>query len=130
MEIERERDRDPERKKDMEAGYGTLIDQNIFKTGLTFTPKPGSIYYWENVEYRAGLNYDTGYLNLSGADVKNYSMSVGVGLPISRSGSKLNLMYSYGQNGELANGLIRENIHSLSVNFSLDGIWFVKSKYN
>lgn len=113
-----------------ESGYGTLIDQNIFKTGLTFTPKPGSIYYWENVEYRAGLNYDTGYLNLSGADVKNYSMSVGVGLPISRSGSKLNLMYSYGQNGELANGLIRENIHSLSVNFSLDGIWFVKSKYN
>ncbi|MEC8683167.1 MAG: aromatic hydrocarbon degradation protein, partial [Bacteroidota bacterium] len=84
----------------------------------------------QNVEYRAGINYDTGYLNIAGSDVSSYAVSVGLGLPVSRSGSKLNLMYSYGRNGKIANGLIRENIHSLSLNFSLDGIWFMKPKYN
>ena len=115
---------------EQESSLNTYKDQDSFKAGLNFTPRPGGLYYWQNVEYRAGVNYDTGYLNIAGSDVSSYAVSVGLGLPVSRSGSKLNLMYSYGRNGEIANGLIRENIHSLSLNFSLDGIWFMKPKYN
>lgn len=105
-------------------------DQEEFKAGITFTPHPGGLYYWQNIEYRAGINYDTGYLTIAGTDIDQYSLSLGLGLPVSRSGSKLNLMYSYGQNGTRSNNLVFEKIHSLSINFSLDGIWFVKSKYN
>ncbi|RXG32320.1 hypothetical protein [Leeuwenhoekiella marinoflava] len=117
-------------KTEQESSFNDYKDQDSFKTGLTFIPKPGGIYYWQNVEFRVGANYDTGYLNIAGNDVSSYSVNVGLGLPVSRSGSKLNLMYSYGKNGETSNGLIQENIHSLSINFSLDGIWFMKPKYN
>jgi len=40
----------------------------------------------------------------------------------------LNISYSYGQKGRISNGLIKENYHKISVNLSLDGIWFVKRK--
>jgi len=107
----------------------TLIDQDIFKVGSTFIPKPNGIHYWQNVEYRTGFNYDTGYLEIAGEKVKSYNLSLGVGLPISHTGSKLNLSYAYGQNGSLSKGLIREKIHTISINLSLDGLWFVKPKY-
>jgi len=115
---------------EQEPSLNSYKDQERFKAGLNFIPRPGGLYYWENVEYRAGVNYDTGYLNIAGSDVSSYSLSLGLGLPVSRSGSKINLMYSYGRNGANTNGLLLEHIHSLSINFSLDGLWFRKPKYN
>ena len=46
----------------------------------------------------------------------------------SSSNSMINIGYSYGSKGQITNGLIKENYHLLSINLSLEGIWFQKRK--
>jgi len=42
----------------------------------------------------------------------------------------LNIHYSYGKEGQLSTSLIQENFHLLSVNISLEDLWFVKAKFD
>jgi hypothetical protein len=74
------------------------------------------------------LNFDTGYLEIDGKRVNNAAISFGISLPIENTFSAVNISYSYGQKGRVADNLIKENYHKLSLNLSLDGIWFVKRK--
>jgi hypothetical protein len=105
-------------------------DQSIYGIGFEFKPSSNLNSYWSNVKYRAGANYDSGYLNISNEDINRYSFSLGIGLPVSNNSfsSTLNINYSYGKEGTTAKGLIQENFHKLSLNFSLLGNWFQKPK--
>ena len=70
-------------------------------------------------------------LAISEQRIPNYSINFGLGLPFSRgTNSALNLSYSYGQRGIVSDGYIKENYHLLSLNVSLEGLWFVKRKVN
>ena len=110
---------------------GTYTDQDIYGLGVEFLPNGNPLSYWNAVQYRAGFNYDTGNLTINNEKVNNYALSVGMGLPLNkRNNSTLNLMYSYGQKGQVNNGLIKENYHLLTLNLSLNGLWFIKSKFN
>ena len=40
----------------------------------------------------------------------------------------INLSYSYGSKGLLQNVLVKENFHLVTLNLSLEDIWFVKKK--
>lgn len=110
---------------------GEYVDQQMFGLGLSYRKNPRALKYWERMEYRAGINYDSGNLMVNDSRVENYTFSAGVGLPISlRTNSMLNISYSYGQKGRVSNGLIQENFHLLTFNFSFDGKWFIKRKYD
>lgn len=109
--------------------YGDYVNQDRFALGFTyFNEKRNYRKYWDRVKYSAGANFDTGYLEIDGKRINNASISIGVNLPIENTFSALNISYSYGQKGSISNNLIKENYHKLSVNLSLDGIWFVKRK--
>lgn len=84
--------------------------------------------YWVHIQYSAGVKYDKEYLEVDGKRVNNALFSLGVSLPINDVFSAINIGYSYGQQGRITDGLIKENYHKVSVNLSLDGIWFVKRK--
>ena len=105
-------------------------DQSIYGIGFEFKPSTNLTSYWNNIKYRAGANYDSGYLNISNQDINNYSFSLGIGLPTSKSSfsSIININYSYGREGTTSRGLIQENFHKLSLNLSLVGNWFQKLK--
>ncbi len=110
---------------------GNYVDQHSVGVGVSYRARPRSLKYWDRIFYRAGVNYDSGNLKVNDYRVENYSFSLGVGLPISeRTNSMLNISYSYGQKGRVSNGLIQENFHLLTLNFSFDGKWFVKRKYD
>ncbi len=106
------------------------IDQTIYGIGFEFKPSSNLNSYWSNVKYRAGANYDSGYLNISNENINRYSFSLGLGLPVSKNNfsSTININYSYGREGTLSNGLIQDNFHKLSFNLSLLGNWFKKAK--
>ena len=91
-------------------------DQSIYGIGFEFKPSTNLTSYWNNIKYRAGANYDSGYLNISNQDINNYSFSLGIGLPTSKSSfsSIININYSYGREGTTSRGLIQENFHKLS----------------
>ncbi|KFF06794.1 hypothetical protein [Flavobacterium reichenbachii] len=108
--------------------YGDFVNQDRFALGFSYGTKKNVRRYWDRIKYSTGLNFDTGYLEVDGKRVNNASFSLGLSLPIENTYSALNISYSYGQKGRVADNLIKENYHKISINLSLDGIWFVKRK--
>jgi hypothetical protein len=108
--------------------YGTFVNQDKFALGFSFKKLKSYRSYFDRIRYAAGLNYDTGYLEIDNQKFDNKSISVGLSLPIDNTFSALNVTYSYGQKGRISNSLIKENYHKLSLNLCLDGVWFVKRK--
>lgn len=110
---------------------GSYVDQNIYAMGLEYAKNPRGFKYWERMQFRAGFNYDDGYLAINDNKIDGYTITAGLGLPIGRtSNSMINLSYSYGSRGQVQNILIEENYHSLTLNFSLEDLWFRKRKIN
>ncbi|WP_263362711.1 aromatic hydrocarbon degradation protein [Flavobacterium collinsii] len=109
--------------------YGNFVNQDRFALGFTYSGRKNVRKYWDRVQYAAGANFDTGYLEIDGKRINNAAISIGLTLPIENTYSSLNISYSYGQRGRISDNLIKENYHKISLNLSLDGIWFVKRKF-
>lgn len=119
------------------AGYKY---EDAFRTsvGGYYIPKVNSISsYWDKVTYRAGIRYEnTGLLvNVnpnSGNDftsIKDFGINVGIGLPLPRQISNLNLGFEYGQKGTTNNNLIEEDYFNIRLSLSLNSLnWFKKRK--
>ena len=108
--------------------YGSYLNQDKFKLGFSYRKEKNPRSYFDRIQFSTGLNYDTGFLEIDHKRIVNTAVSFGVSLPIENTFSMLNISYSYGQKGRVSNGLIKENYHKISVNLTLDGIWFVKRK--
>jgi len=109
--------------------YGNFVNQDRFALGFTYSANKNVRSYWDRIQFAAGANFDTGYLEVDRKRVNNAAISIGVSLPIENTFSALNISYSYGQKGKISDNLIKENYHKFSLNLSLDGIWFVKRKF-
>lgn len=107
---------------------GNYTNQSIYAFGVEYKPSKG--YGFSSLmKYRLGLNYNTGFLNISNQKIDTYSISIGLGIPISKqNASSLNISYSIGKEGTLSNNLIEENFHKLTLNLSFMGNWFQKKK--
>ena len=110
--------------------YGNYLNQEKFKMGLSYRRGKNQRSYFDGIQFSTGFSYDTGFLEIDNKRIENTAISFGVSLPIENTFSVLNISYSYGQKGRISNGLIKENYHKISLNLSLDGIWFVKRKFD
>ena len=111
-------------------GLSAFIDQDIIGLGMEFSGGGNPLYYANKIQFRAGMNYSSGNIKISEKSISDYGVSLGVGLPVQpNKKSMLNLTYSYGQKGQISNGLIQENYHQFSLNISLEDISFLKSKF-
>lgn len=109
--------------------FGDYVNQDALGVGLEYFSDKSDYKYMNTIRYRAGFNYDNGNLLVADKRVKNYAFNLGLGLPLKKgSSSMLNINYSYGGKGQISNGYVKENYHLLSLNFSLEGIWFLKRK--
>ncbi|MBP0905209.1 hypothetical protein ACFSKN_17955 [Mariniflexile gromovii] len=110
---------------------GTYVNQNLFAMGLQYAAEKKVSKFFNNLEYRVGYSFNDGNLEVNNQRIKNSSMSLGIGIPLDPyTNSMINIGYSYGSKGQITNGLIKENYHLLSINLSLEGIWFQKRKYD
>lgn len=80
--------------------------------------------------YRAGVRYEKTYLQLNDTDILAYAGSVGIGIPIRRSLSRLNVAFEYGIRGTKSNGLIQENYFQFALGINFAERWFVRRKFN
>lgn len=102
-----------------------------FSMGGEFTPTKSIVAsYWKRVKYRMGFRYNKTYLNLRDNQINEFGISFGVGLPIPRSLSTINLALEVGRRGTTAAGLIQENFFKFTIGISVWERWFVKNKYN
>ncbi|MFA9391561.1 MAG: hypothetical protein ACERKD_17255 [Prolixibacteraceae bacterium] len=103
------------------------IDQSIYSFGLERLPQ-SQLNYWQRCSYRAGFRYDSGYFKVKGYAVDDMRLSVGMGFPIKKTRSTINVTMEAGQRGTTSMGLLRERYSKMTVAFSFHDFWFVKRK--
>ncbi len=109
----------------------SLINSWNVAAGAQYTPNHTSISgYWKRVTYRAGARYNQTYLKFNGQPISEFGMSFGMGLPLPRSLTTVDLSLEVGRRGTMAKNLIRETFVTFTVGISLYERWFVKPKYN
>lgn len=109
---------------------GELGDQEKLVLGLQITPEPGSNSYFKNVSYRIGLHKETTFLYIGQQQLDKSGISFGIGLPLRRIKSTINLAVEMGSRGTTDNSLIEESYWKAGFGLTLSDIWFVKRKYN
>jgi len=99
--------------------------------GAQYTPEYNSITkYYKRMDYRIGFSYSNTPLQFEDTQLKEISVSFGIGIPVSRSRTKYDFSCTLGQRGTLENNLIKEEFIRLGLSVSYDGIWFLKRKYD
>lgn len=102
-----------------------------FAVGGFYIPKYNSFTsYWERVTYRAGIRYEETGIMVRNESINDFGMSFGLGLPVGRSLSNINLGLEFGKRGTTNSGLIKENYVNFHLSLSLNDKWFIKRKYN
>jgi hypothetical protein len=108
-----------------------LTDLNKFAAGAEWIPDKNSIRtYLQTIAYRAGIKYEESYLKLNGRQINDFGVSFGVGLPIYRSYSTINVAAEIGKRGTKSAGLVSERYVKLNLNVNLHDIWFLQRRYD
>lgn len=108
-----------------------LTDRNRYSAGLEYVPNIYSIRsYWDHVYYRMGLFYENSYIYLNGTNISSYGMTFGIGLPLPRSLSTLNLSAEIGRTGTTSHNLLKESYAKITLHFLFDERWFIKRKFD
>jgi hypothetical protein len=99
--------------------------------GLEYTPmRSMRDDFWKKWYYRIGANYNKSYLIIDKEPINSKALTFGLGIPLKRQLTMLNLSFEIGQNGTTDNYLIKETYYLLHLNFALHDYWFVKPKYD
>jgi long-subunit fatty acid transport protein len=85
--------------------------------------------YYERINYRAGFRFEQSYLELQNTRINDFGISFGVGLPMKKSRSTINIAVEVGTQGTTDNNLIKENYMKLTFGTSLQERWFLKKKF-
>jgi len=86
--------------------------------------------YFERIIYRAGLKYEKTGLIINAQSIIDTGFTLGLGLPITGTFSNINIGFELGRRGTTKANLVQEDYANLSISFSLNDKWFVKTKYN
>jgi len=108
----------------------SLVNRWNIAVGGEYIPNARSIgNYLQKVAYRAGFHYGKTPLNLKGQHIDEFGISFGIGLPIKKSKSTVNMSAVIGKKGTTQYGLIKENFIRFTVGVNVFENWFFKSKY-
>lgn len=107
----------------------SLLNRWNISVGGEYIPNSRSNNYLQKISYRAGFHYGQTPLNLQGKHLQEIGISFGIGLPLKKSKSMVNLAASVGRTGTTQNGLIQENFFKFTVGVNIFENWFFKSKY-
>ena len=108
-----------------------LADRSRISVGGEWIPDKFSIRsYLKRLSYRAGLRHENYYLKFGDEQLKDFGISFGVGLPVYRSLSTINISAEIGKLGSTENNLVREYYTKFTVNANIHDIWFIKRKFD
>ena len=108
-----------------------LKDNFRVSIGGQFRPSPVDIgKYYERINYRAGFRFEQSYLEIQNTRINDFGVSFGVGLPMKKSRSTINIAVEMGTQGTTNNGLIKENYVRFTIGSALQERWFLKRRFN
>ncbi|MBQ4912949.1 hypothetical protein J8L85_00775 [Maribacter sp. MMG018] len=104
-------------------------DASSIAVGGFYTPNYNSFNsYLSRVTYRAGLRLDKTGMVVNDVDINNFGITFGLGLPLGRSFSNLNVGFELGRRGTTRADLIEESYYKINLGLSLNDRWFRKRK--
>jgi hypothetical protein len=110
---------------------GLFTDLNKFAFGAEWIPNRFSIRsYLSRIAYRAGAKYEKSYLVLGGQQINDLGISFGIGLPVYRSSSTINISAEIGRRGTKENNLVLENYAKLNLSVNLYDLWFIQRRFD
>jgi hypothetical protein len=101
--------------------------------GIGFSYVPDMYNYKSFIgrtEFRLGLKYNNGNINLSGNDITSSGASVGIGFPLGKSKSKINLTFEYLVRGTTSDRLLQEEYYRFTLGVTMADRWFVRYQYD
>lgn len=107
-----------------------LTDLWVFNLGGEYIPShlPAS-KYGSRIAYRLGFRTRQKIYVVNGTNINEYALTAGIGLPVSRSKTKINLHLEAGMLGTTNNNLVQETFFKIGVGVALSEMWFLKRKY-
>lgn len=106
-------------------------DASKYKFGGFYIPNYNSIgNYWRRVVYRTGFRFEETGINVNGEAINEFGISFGVGLPVGRLFSNVNVGFEFGQRGTTNAGLVKETFFNTFISLSLNDRWFEKRYYD
>ncbi len=107
-----------------------LTNLNRFAVGAEWIPDRFSIRsYLSRIAYRAGFKFEKSYLKINNHQLNDFGISFGVGLPVVRSSSTINISAEIGRRGTKKYDLVLENYARFNLSFNLFDIWFRQRKF-
>ncbi|KAF0237809.1 MAG: hypothetical protein FD181_1572 [Prolixibacteraceae bacterium] len=108
-----------------------LTDLNKFAIGAEWIPDKFSIKsYTSRIAYRAGVRYEQTYLIFNNRQITDFGITFGVGLPVYRSKSTINVAAELGKKGTKEENLVQENYFRLNLMVNLYDLWFIKRRFD
>ena len=93
----------------------------------------------EKMLYRMGFRYGTSYVESKDTPIKDYALSLGLGVPVRLSSAErrlydnrtmLHFGIEAGQLGTTSNNNIRKDYIRLTIGITANELWFIKRKYD
>lgn len=104
-------------------------DASSIALGGFLTPNANSFNsYFNRITYRAGVRLDRTGMVVNDVDINNFGITFGLGLPLGRSFSNLNIGFELGRRGTTRANLIEESYFKVNIGLSLNDRWFQKRK--
>jgi hypothetical protein len=109
----------------------TFKDAKRYQVGGFIIPNYNAFgRYFRRVVYRGGFRFEETGINVRGEDIDEFGISFGLGLPVGRLFSNVNITFEYGMRGTKDFGLIQENFFNTFISLSLNDRWFEKRFYD
>ncbi len=86
--------------------------------------------YLNRITYRAGLRYNKTGMIINDKEINNFGITFGLGLPLGRDFSNLNVGFELGRRGTSMNNLVEESYLKVNLGLSFNSLWFQKRKIN
>lgn len=87
--------------------------------------------FFTRFNYRAGVSYDAGNLEINATQIETYILTAGLGIPTRRtntSSSSIDINFDFGYRGSGTNQLVAERIYGFRVSFNLAELMFFQRR--
>ena len=107
----------------------SLVNSSSFNIGAQYIPDPADFQsYLRRIHYRMGFHYSDTYLQLRGHQLKDYGITLGMGLPYRNAKTTFNFAVDLGRRGTTDLNLIEENYIRFNFSLSLYDFWFFQRR--
>ena len=95
--------------------------------GVSYMPNPRGNWV-SRVSYRLGGYYSNDYVRVADNSLREYGLTVGLGLPAPSSKTVVNLAFEYRHRQATPSPLVKENYFMVTLGVNINELWFWRNK--